>query len=68
MKHNTICVRQQIPIPDYVIPDGYSGPGVPVASGILQRTFREYKHLSKQIVLTGNGSYDPDDRYDYIHN
>ncbi len=57
MKHNTICVRQQMPIPDYVIPDGYSGPGVPVAFGILQRTFREYKHLSKQIVLTGNRSY-----------
>lgn len=61
MKHNTICVRQQVPTPEYVVPVGYSGLGVPVASGILQRTFREYKHLSKRIVLTGNGTYAPDD-------
>jgi hypothetical protein len=63
MKHNTICVRQQVPIQEYVIPNGYVGLGVPVSSGILQRTFREYKHLSKRIVLTGNESYTPDDTH-----
>jgi hypothetical protein len=57
MKHNTICVRQQGSPAEYVIPSGYPGPGVPILSSILQRTFREYKHLSKRIILTGNESY-----------
>lgn len=57
MKHNTIAVRHHGPAPDYVIPNGYTGPGVPISSNILQRTFREYKHLSKRIILTGNDVY-----------
>lgn len=57
MKHNTIAVRHQGPAPEYVIPTGYPGHGVPISSNILQRTFREYKHLSKRIVLTGNATY-----------
>lgn len=63
-KHATICVRQTGggaglagPPPDPPVPTGYHGPGVPVPSSILQRILREYKSLSKRIIVTGNASY-----------
>ena len=42
---------------EYVIPDGYRTDGVAVPSGILQRILREYKNLSKRIILRGNDTY-----------
>ena len=56
-KHSTICVHHPAQAVDYVIPSGYRTEGVTVPSGILQRILREYKNLSKRIILTGNERY-----------
>jgi hypothetical protein len=56
-KHSTICVHHPAQAIEYVIPSGYRTEGVPVPSNILQRILREYKNLSKRIILTGNQSY-----------
>jgi hypothetical protein len=42
---------------EYVVPSGYLTSGVLVPSNILQRILREYKTLSKRIIVTGNDKY-----------
>lgn len=57
-KHSTIATRHnQKPAAEYVVPSGYQSAGVMVPSAILQRSLREYKNLSKRIILTGNDRY-----------
>ena len=56
-KHSTICVHHPAQAAEYAIPGGYRTTGVLVPSNILQRILREYKNLSKRIILTGNSSY-----------
>ena len=56
-KHSTICVHHPAQAAEYAIPSGYRTEGVMVPSNILQRILREYKNLSKRIILTGNQSY-----------
>ena len=56
-KHSTICVQHPAQAVEYVIPSGYRTAGVTVPSAILQRILREYKNLSKRIILTGNERY-----------
>lgn len=60
VKHSTINVKQNVQCVDYVVPTGYSSIGVPVPSSILQRAMREYKSLSKRVILTCSGN-------SYIH-
>ena len=55
-KHSSITTKG-VGCCDYLLPAGYQTVGVPVPSGILQRILREYKNLSKRIIITGNGSY-----------
>ena len=56
-KHSTIATHQASQLLDYNIPSGYRTNGVAVPSGILQRILREYKNLSKRIIVTGNDRY-----------
>lgn len=56
-KHSTVCVKQFGPFTDYALPSGYPPGGVEVPSNILQRILREYKNLSKRVVLTGNAQF-----------
>ena len=56
-KHSTISAHQANQAMDYDIPSGYKSNGVPVPSNILQRILREYKNLSKRIIVTGNDRY-----------
>jgi hypothetical protein len=56
-KHSSITVHPNAPTLDYIVPSGYQSHGVRVASSILQRILREYKTLSKRIILTGNDQY-----------
>jgi hypothetical protein len=56
-KHSTISSHQMTQVLDYNIPTGYTSPGVTVPSNILQRILREYKNLSKRIIVTGNDRY-----------
>lgn len=39
------------------MPEGYHAKGVPVPSQILQRILREYKNLSKRIIITGSNAF-----------
>lgn len=55
-KHSTITTKG-MGCSDFVIPTGYYYDGVPVPSSILQRALREYKNLSKRIIITGNQHY-----------
>lgn len=55
-KHATVCVKST-QYTEYVVPSGYHSEGVAVPSSILQRCLREYKNLSKRIILTGNRHY-----------
>ena len=55
-KYSTICVSTGLFV-DYQVPRGYVTPGVAVSSAILQRILREYKSLTKRVLLTGNASY-----------
>lgn len=55
-KHSTISVNP-VQGTEYTVPSGYTTGGVIVASTILQRILREYKSISKRIVVTGNPSY-----------
>ena len=56
-KHSTICVKHIGQCTEYIAPEGYKSEGVVVPSTILQRILREYKNISKRIILTGNSSY-----------
>ena len=56
-KHSTIAAHQAGSLTEYDIPTGYRSLGVSVPSQILQRILREYKNLSKRIVVTGNDRY-----------
>lgn len=56
-KHSVIGVYRPAQAAEYVIPTGYHSEGVTVPSSILQRILREYKSLSKRIILTGNERY-----------
>ena len=56
-KHSTICAQPSGSVADYDIPTGYRTAGVAVPSNILQRILREYKNLSKRIIVTGNDRY-----------
>lgn len=56
-KHSTISAQQTNPVAEYDIPTGYRTSGVAVPSNILQRILREYKNLSKRIIVTGNDHY-----------
>lgn len=56
-KHSTICVHHPAQAAEYVIPDGYTTAGVAVPSAILQRILREYKNLSRRVLLRGNATY-----------
>ena len=56
-KHSTICVKHVGQCTEYLTPTGYKSEGVTVPSTILQRILREYKNISKRIILTGNSSY-----------
>jgi hypothetical protein len=57
-KHNTISTKHGSgQTTEYIVPSGYHTEGVPVPSTILQRSLREYKNLSKRIILTGNDKY-----------
>lgn len=56
-KHSTISVHHPSQATEYVIPRDYHTAGVQVSSSVLQRVLREYKTLSKRIILTGNESY-----------
>lgn len=55
-KHSTVTTKG-LGCSDYVIPVGYTHAGVSVPSDILQRAMREYKNLSKRIIITGNRHY-----------
>lgn len=55
-KHSTICVNPSQSA-EYQIPTGYKTDGVSTSSAILQRILREYKNISKRVILTGNPSY-----------
>ena len=55
-KHSTICVNPA-QCTEYQIPAGYLTEGVNISSAILQRILREYKNISKRVILTGNASY-----------
>ena len=56
-KHSTIGVHHPAQAVEYVIPRDYRTEGVQVSSSLLQRVLREYKNLSRRIILTGNESY-----------
>ena len=51
-KHSTISTHQSNQVYEYSIPNGYKSTGVSVPSNILQRILREYKNLSKRIIVT----------------